>query len=196
MTERRPSSKAALRQGLLQQRLQLSPAAQKTAAEKICQLFFQQVKVPAGAVVAGYWPVRGEVDGLPILRELLRRKHLCALPHVAGEGRPLEFRSWNDSTQMVMGKYDIPEPAAGEVIVPDIILVPLAAFDKTGHRLGYGGGFYDRTLAALKKEKHVLAIGFGYEMQGCDTLPVDENDVRLDMVITDKNVYRFGDNRL
>ena len=145
-----------------------------------------------GAVVAGYWPVRAELDDLPILRELLDRKHLCALPHVTAAGMPLIFRAWNLSVPLLAGKYDIMEPAVDKILVPDIILVPLAAFDANGRRLGYGAGFYDLTLARLKAARTVLAVGLGFEAQRCDALPEEEGDVGMDMIVTERNIYKFG----
>jgi len=170
--------------------MQIPPEMQKTSADNMRDIFFKNVDTPPGAVVAGYWPIRAELDDLPVLRALLKRGHVCALPHVAGKGMPLQFRAWNETMPMVAGKYDIAEPAAGPALAPDMILVPVAAFDARRHRLGYGCGFYDRTLAHFKGIKPVLAIGIAYETQACDELPAEDNDVRMDMIITDRTVYR------
>ncbi len=163
---------------------------QKAMAEKICHRFFETIKIPAGAIIAGYWPIRGEVDALPILHQLLRLKHRCVLPRVIAPDMPLAFHLWDDITPMVAGEYSIMEPAFGEERTPNIVIVPIAAFDKNCHRLGYGGGYYDRTLAELKSKAPVLAIGLAYESQLCDDLVVEKNDVRMDLIITDKNVYQ------
>lgn len=171
--------------------MQLSPDAQKEASRKVCDHFLASMNVPVGAVVAGYWSVRGELDVLPLLRALQRRGHACALPHVAGEGKPLVFRPWDDNAMMRVGKYDIPEPVAGQALKPDIILVPMAVFDKTGHRIGYGAGFYDRTIAALREVKPVIAVGIAYDIQRCDVIPAEKTDIRMDMIVTDKDVYKF-----
>jgi len=187
-----PPPKSVLRQMFLEQRMQISPGVRKNSADQACDLFFRHVPAPDGAIVAGYWPIRAELDDLPILKELLRRHHLCALPHVAGGGMPLAFRAWTETTPMSAGKYSIMEPAVDRVLVPDIILVPMAAFDKTGHRLGYGAGFYDRTIARLRASRRVLAVGLAYEAQACAGFPVEEGDVRMDMIVTDRNVYTFG----
>ncbi|MCE9507819.1 MAG: 5-formyltetrahydrofolate cyclo-ligase [Alphaproteobacteria bacterium] len=185
-----PPSKSVLRQMFLERRALIPPAARKESAAKVCELFFKNVPVPAGAVVAGYWPIRNELDDMPILRELLRRGCSCALPHVAGATLPLEFHLWDEATPMTAGKYSIMEPAAAPAVVPDIVLVPLAAFDANCHRLGYGGGFYDATIARLKENRPLLAIGLGYEMQLCAGLPVEEGDIRMDMIVTDGNIYK------
>jgi 5-formyltetrahydrofolate cyclo-ligase len=176
----------------LDQRMQLSPSICKNAADQAYEIFFKNVPLKDGAIVAGYWPIRGELDDLPILKELLRRHHLCALPHVADGSQPLTFRAWSETTPMTPGKYSIMEPAGDRTLVPDIILVPMAAFDKTGHRLGYGAGFYDLTIARLKASKPVLVVGLAYEAQACAGLPAEDRDVRMDMIVTDKNFYTFG----
>ncbi|MBU6474622.1 MAG: 5-formyltetrahydrofolate cyclo-ligase [Alphaproteobacteria bacterium] len=185
-------TKPALRQSFLERRLQMLPNERIAAAEAICAAFLRHVEPVAGAVVAGYWPVKGEVDALPILRALLSREHACALPHVAGDGAPLLFRRWDENVKMTTGKYGLQEPAAGdEAVMPDVLLVPVLAFDANGYRLGYGGGFYDRTIARLKKQKPVRAIGLAYEMQHYkDGLPRDGNDIRMDAVITEGNIYK------
>lgn len=188
MTEQ-PPSKSALRQTFLERRAQLAPAAQKESAAKVCEVFFKNVSVPEGAVVAGYWPIRNELDDLPILRELLRRGHSCALPQVAGESSPLVFRAWDEAAPMKAGRYGIMEPADSPVVIPDIILVPLLAFDKRGYRLGYGAGFYDRTLAHIRKTAAVFSVGLAYEAQRYGEIPADETDIMLDMIISDQDVY-------
>lgn len=160
------------------------------AALAVSDLFFKHVPLKPGAIVAGYWPVKAELDVLVILRALLGKGHACALPHVTGEGSPLLFRQWDEKAQMVTGKFGITEPAGTATLMPDIILVPLLAFDAKGHRLGYGAGFYDRTIARLKKQKSVQAIGLAYEMQLYKTLPAEDNDVKMDMIITDRNIYK------
>jgi 5-formyltetrahydrofolate cyclo-ligase len=185
-----PPSKSALRQSFLERRLQMLPNDRAGAAQAVFDTFFKQVPLAANSVVAGYWPVKAELDALLILRELLRKGHACALPHVTGEGAPLLFRQWDETMPMTTGKYGITEPASKESVVPDIILVPLLAFDAKGHRLGYGAGFYDRTIARLKKQKSVRTIGLAYEMQLYGTLPAEENDVKMDMIITDRNIYK------
>ncbi|MFH1157840.1 MAG: 5-formyltetrahydrofolate cyclo-ligase [Pseudomonadota bacterium] len=185
-------SKSDLRLTFLEQRIQLSPEARRKSAAAAFDLFFRHVSVPSGAVVAGYWPIRAELDDLPILRELLRRNHVCALPHVAGSGKPLVFRAWDLSAPMTTGKFNIAEPKAGSVVIPDIILVPMAVFDARGHRIGYGTGFYDMTLAQAKKAGPVLAVGLAYESQAYDELPADKGDIRMDVIVTDEKIRPFG----
>ena len=163
----------------------------KNSAAAAFDLFFKHVFIPAEAIVAGYWPIRAELDDLPILQELLRRNHICALPHIAGNGKPLIFRPWNLSAPMTTGKFNIAEPVSDSMVIPDIILVPIAVFDTKGHRLGYGRGFYDITLAQAKKNKPVLTVGLAYESQAYNELPAEKGDIKMDIIVTDKKVHIF-----
>ncbi len=186
-----PPTKSALRQSFLERRLQMLPNDRANASQAIFEAFFKNVQMTNNAIVAGYWPIKAEVDVMLILRELLGKGHRCALPHVASESAPLLFRHWDEKTKMVTGKLGIHEPATGSAtLIPDIMLVPLLAFDTKGHRLGYGAGFYDRTIARLKKQKSVRTIGLAYEMQMYGEIPKGENDVKIDMIITDRNIYK------
>ena len=184
-------SKAALRQDLLQKRMEISPAARLKAAEAMCEAFFEHVSISAGMIVAGYWPIRNEIDDIILLRRLLQKGTYCALPCIEKQNKPLVFRPWNESTLMTVGNFSIPEPTGGgAALTPDIVIVPMAAFDMQRHRLGYGAGYYDRTLAQLKAERNILAVGVAYDTQVLPRLPIEENDVRMDMIITDKKVYK------
>ena len=182
-------SKSDLRKMFLEKRKNI-PQAQKLEADKnIFEFFFKNVTLQEGAIVAGYWSINGEVDVLPILKELLKRGHVCVLPHTEDKNSPLEFYEWHEDTPMIKGKFDIAEPAVAKKHIPDIILTPLSAFDVSGHRLGYGAGLYDRTIAGIKENKSVLTIGVGYKIQLCNDLPIEETDVKMDMIITDKEIY-------
>ena len=141
------------------------------------------------ATVSFYWPMGDEADPRPLAARLARRGHALALPVVAKKDAPLVFRLWREGDPLVVHKFGMHEPADGAPLVtPDVLLVPLLAFDARGHRLGYGGGFYDRTLAALDAK---LAIGVAYAGQETDALPIHERDHPLDMVVTEKGVRRF-----
>ena len=179
-------SKASLRQTYLDRRMKILPEARESCSGRAYDIFFKNVKIPSGAIVSGYWPVHAEMNDLSILKELRRRGHVTALPRVAGKGDPLEFFPWDETTPMAAGKFDIAEPAAGKAVKPDVLIVPLLAFDAERHRLGYGAGFYDRTIKGLRS---VLTIGLAYEDQLCDKLPSEAHDVRMDMIVTDKKVY-------
>ena len=144
--------------------------------------------------MAGYWPIQGELDPQPLLTELGRRGARCALPAVPGRERPLEFREWTPDDPLVRGEFGTSEPPPdAQVIVPEVLIVPLLAFDKYGFRLGYGGGYYDRTIRSLRRDaKYCLAVGFAYAGQEVDTVPHDETDERLDWVVTEVFARTFA----
>jgi len=134
-------------------------AAVAGAAAAVAERFFAAVRVPPGAAVSGFWPMRSEIDPRPILTELGARGHPLCLPVVVGKGRPLVFRAWRPGDALVAGDFGTQVPDAGQPdVVPRVLLVPLLAFDRNGYRLGYGGGFYDRTLAMLRAAGPALAV--------------------------------------
>jgi 5-formyltetrahydrofolate cyclo-ligase len=147
----------------------------------------------AGAAVSGFHPYKTEISTLPLLDRLAREGWLTALPIVQGKGLPLIFRSWKPDELLVSGLWDIQIPPDTRPIVePDVLLVPMLAFDAQGYRLGYGGGFYDRTLAALRAKTSVTAIGVAYEAQGMEEVPHDHLDQRLDYIMTERRTFRCG----
>jgi len=139
--------------------------------------------------IAGYWPMRSEVDLRPLLAALADAGRDVALPAVLGPGRPLEFRRWRPGGALAPGRFGTaqPPPEAG-IIEPDVLLVPLLAFDARHYRLGYGAGFYDRTLAALRARKRVLVLGVAYSAQRVDEVPADSWDEPLDLVLTEHGI--------
>lgn len=139
----------------------------------------------AGGTLAGYLPIRSEIDPTPVMAAW---NGPVGVPVVDGPGRPLRFRAWRPGCSMVEGPFGILAPENGEEIVPDVLIVPLAAFDDRGVRLGYGGGFYDRTLAGLKARAEVHAVGFAYSAQYEFALPCEATDVPLDAVVTEHGV--------
>jgi len=139
--------------------------------------------------IAGYWPIRNEIDLRPLLLALADAGRDVALPVVVGPDRPLEFRRWRPGAVLADGRFGLSHPPDGApAIEPDVLLVPLLAFDRRHHRLGWGAGFYDRTLAGLRARKRVLAIGVAYSAQRVDELPVDGWDEALDLVLTEQGV--------
>lgn len=150
--------------------------------------------MPRPAVVAGYWPIGSELDVRPVLPRLDLDGFTCALPVVAGRGEPLLFRRWTPQVPMERTGLGILAPAAGEPEVePDALLVPLLAFDRAGFRLGYGAGFYDRTLERLRRIKPVTAIGIGFAAQEVETVPRDRYDEPLDWIVTETSALRISD---
>jgi 5-formyltetrahydrofolate cyclo-ligase len=185
------SSKADLRAAALAARDALSSAQRAAAAQTIASRGLP-LEVKPGAVVAGYSPIRSEIDPAPLMRELAAKGVHLALPVIAARGQALRFRAWSPADKLLQGPLGIlePSPAAAEII-PDILLVPLAAFDRSGHRIGYGAGHYDRTLAQLRKSKAVTAIGVAFAAQEVEAVPALSHDVALDYVLTDTQLFDF-----
>jgi 5-formyltetrahydrofolate cyclo-ligase len=152
--------------------------------------------VPDGASVSGFWPIGSEVDLLPLLLALAARGHTVALPVVAGRDRPLVFRAWCEGDEMTEGPYGIREPLeSAPEIAPQVLLVPLLAFDRTGFRLGYGGGFYDRSLAGLRARGDAMAIGAAWAAQEVSAVPHDRHDQPLDWMLTERECFRIAEAR-
>ena len=144
-------------------------------------------------IVSGFIPYKSEISTIPLLNALRRNGWLTALPVVIAQDQPLVFRSWAPGDPLVPGVWDIPIPSESAVeVFPDVLLVPMLAFDRDGHRLGYGGGFYDRTLEKLRMLKKVVAIGVAYQAQMVDQVPRGEYDAPLDFVMTEQETYSCG----
>lgn len=186
--------KSALRQRMLQLRSGVSERDAKRAAREMAALFHGHVPIRKSDVVAGYAPMRGEIDDLLLLEALTEERIVCALPAVVDEDAPLEFRQFSRGMRMVPHpKFKMLEPVeSAHSLVPTIVIVPLLAADAAGRRLGYGGGFYDRTLAQLQKDsargEDLLIIGVCYDAQVVAAVPAEAHDIRLDCIITDQRV--------
>ncbi|MDP4823335.1 MAG: 5-formyltetrahydrofolate cyclo-ligase, partial [Aestuariivirgaceae bacterium] len=154
-------------------------------------LSFTGLKPPL--IVSAFYPFRSEISTLPLLEWLAAEGWRTALPIVLGPGVPLQFRAWAPGDEMGKGEWDIPIPldTAPEVL-PDVLFVPLLSFDRAGYRLGYGGGFYDRTLAKLRAIKPVTAIGTAYAGQEVDFVPRGEYDAPLDWILTEEGPIQCG----
>ncbi|WP_079544978.1 5-formyltetrahydrofolate cyclo-ligase [Bradyrhizobium lablabi] len=184
-------SKADLRAAALATRDALSGENRAAAADAIASRGLP-LALPQGAVVAGYSPIRSEIDPGPLLRKLESLGARLALPAINARGQSLKFRLWHPGDRLLSGPLGIlePSPAAAEII-PDILLVPLAAFDRAGHRIGYGAGHYDRTLAQLRKSRSVTAIGLAFASQEVAVVPALQHDVALDYVLTESKILDF-----
>jgi 5-formyltetrahydrofolate cyclo-ligase len=182
--------KAELRRAARQRRADAAAAA-PNAAQAIMRLLLDSPIIPDRAVIAGYVPVRDEIDPMPLL-EALAQTHICALPSVDA-GRALTFRQWRPRMALVPERYGISAPPLdAPSILPDIVLVPLLAFDRLGHRLGYGGGHYDATLAELRTARPVKAVGLAYAAQQIDRIPAETWDQALDYIVTELELMKFG----
>ncbi len=192
MTDHRdPHAKASLRAAALVARDALSETERAAAAQAVAERGLP-VAIAPGAVVAGYSPIRSELDPTPLMQALAARGAGLALPVITQRGQSLRFRVWHEGDRLLPGSLGIlePSPAAAE-IVPDIVLVPLAAFDRTGHRIGYGAGHYDRTLANLHRSRGFAAIGLAFSGQEVAAVPALQHDVPLDYVLTETKVFDF-----
>ncbi|MBI3444263.1 MAG: 5-formyltetrahydrofolate cyclo-ligase [Magnetospirillum sp.] len=150
--------------------------------------------IPARAVVAGYWPLGDEIDPLPLLRDLAGRGCILALPVVTETGQPLDFRQWNLDEGLEPGPHGTRHPLApAPSVIPSVVLVPLLAFDLRGFRLGYGGGYYDRTLARLRQGGGVAAIGLAFAAQEVEEVPAGPWDQRLDRIATEQGMIVTGE---
>ena len=168
-------------------------AAGPLAGESVARNFLAAIVTPPGCVVSGYWPMDGELDVRPLLEALHRRGHGCALPVVVGQGRPLAFRAWAPGQRLAAAGFGISEPTEdAPEVTPGLVLAPLLAFDGRGRRLGQGGGYYDRTLAALRAGGPVLAVGVGFAAQQIARVPTGPSDQRLDWVVTERAAMEFA----
>jgi 5-formyltetrahydrofolate cyclo-ligase len=180
--------KAILRREAIARREALPAAERAKAAEAIAARDFPVVVTPA-TIVSGFSPMKSEINPIPLMRRLADMGARLALPVVAGKGKPLIMRAWVFGEPLASGVWGIrePPPEAPEVL-PDILIVPLLAFDRRGHRIGYGAGYYDMTIAALRAQKPVTAIGIAFAAQEIDAVPTTPRDARLDLVLTEKEV--------
>lgn len=181
--------KAGLRKTARLQRLVLSQALPDFAT----RIAGADLPAPAGTVVAGYWPMTGEADPRGLMAALHARGARLSLPCVPGRDMALVFRDWSFGEALVPGAFGTHEPGpAAPPLVPDVLLVPLLAFDAAGYRLGYGGGYYDRTLADLRKTHPVVAIGVAFGGQEVDSVPCEDTDEPLDFLVCETGVRRFA----
>ncbi|QJE73346.1 5-formyltetrahydrofolate cyclo-ligase [Aerophototrophica crusticola] len=166
------------------------------AGEAVAKLVLESFadRLAPELIVSAYWPRGDELDTRPILRALAARGIRTCLPVVAGRGWPLLFKLWRDGHPLVPGGFGVMEPMAeAPVVRPDLLLVPLLAWDRQGYRLGYGAGYYDRTLEALRLEgPPVVAAGIGYAAQELPAVPRDGYDQRLDWIVTEQAAVRIS----
>ena len=179
-------AKAAMRRDMIARRDGLPVAERHQAAETIAGRTFP-VAVPPGTMVSGYMPLKSEISPIPLMKALLAAGATLALPSIAGRGKPLLMRAYAFGDALDAGMWGILQPkAVAAEIEPDVLIVPLLAFDRRGHRLGYGAGYYDMTVDRLRGRKPVAAIGIAFAAQEVEQVPATERDARLDLVLTER----------
>ena len=157
----------------------------ETGQGRAADLLADYLAAHRGSTLSGYMPMRTEIDPLPAMAA--HQGPVC-VPVIIGKGQPLKFREWTPGCAMVPGEFGALIPAEGAWLEPDILIVPLLAFDARGYRLGYGGGFYDRTLQALRAKRATHAVGYAFAAQHVSQVPIDHFDQRLDAIITEQGV--------
>jgi 5-formyltetrahydrofolate cyclo-ligase len=182
------NEKAELRVAAQARRDALPADVRKTAAETIAARKLPLAITP-GTIISGFMPLKSEINPLPLLQRLAEAGARLALPAIAGHGKPLFMRAWQFGAPLDRGQWGIrePKPDAPEV-EPDILLVPLLAFDRAGFRLGYGAGYYDMTIHRLRAMKPVTAVGIAFAAQEVPKIPTTPGDERLDLVLTEREV--------
>ena len=169
-------------------RAAIPPAEAEAFARRLARIGPELARAHDAKAVSAFASIGDEIATGPLLAALDAAGFTVGLPITGKIGTPLTFRRWTPQMQMVTGRMNIPEPPAdAEIVVPDVLFVPLAAFDRRGHRIGYGAGFYDRTLAGLRAKKEIVAIGIAYAAQEVLFVPDDEHDEPLDLIVTEKD---------
>ncbi len=182
-------SKAELRRAALARRAALPPSAKARFSERLAREGMALATQHAPRIVSAFHPVRDEPDALALLAKLAARGFATALPVTGHRGEPLVFRQWRPGEPTVPGPMRIPEPGPeAPALDPDLLFVPLAAFDRRGHRIGYGAGHYDCTLARLKALKRIVAVGVAYGVSEVAAVPEEPHDEPLDYILTDSEL--------
>jgi 5-formyltetrahydrofolate cyclo-ligase len=184
-------AKAAMRRDSMARRDALDPVARTEAGHALAQRPLP-IEIRPGMVVSGYGAIRSELNPLSLLRKCAAAGAQLALPCVVGRGHPLMFRAWAPGDPLKRDSWGLGEPLPERPQVqPDLLFVPLAAFDRRGYRVGYGAGYYDMTLNALRARKHVAAWGLAFAVQEVDRVPTEPHDARLDGILTERETIGF-----
>jgi 5-formyltetrahydrofolate cyclo-ligase len=176
----------AERQRLLALRTGTSPVERQAWARTIEAGLYPLLAERPGITLGIYWPFRAEFDPRPLVDRLITEGFAAALPVVIDKKGPLEYRSWRPGDPLVSGVWDIPIPERRDIVVPQALLAPLVGFDRQCYRLGYGGGYFDRTLASLSPRP--LAIGVGFELSRIETIHPQDFDIPMDLIVTEKGL--------
>lgn len=181
-----PPDRRQLRREMIARRAALSDADHRALSARIVEHLRAALAPPR--IAAFCWPIKHEPDVRAVIDHWRASGSRAALPVVIAENTPLAFRDWQPDTPLAPDRYGIPTPSRGDFITPDLILLPLNGFDSAGYRLGYGGGFFDRTLAALQPRP--LAVGVGFEINRLTSIHPEAHDQRLDWIVTEDGAYR------
>jgi 5-formyltetrahydrofolate cyclo-ligase len=182
------------RERLIQERLRVAPAVLEAWRRQIDRSLERSFPGLARCRLAFCWPIKGEYDARHLAKTLRERGALTALPVVKAPKTPLAFREWHPGVALAVGALDIPYPIDSAEIVPEAVLLPMNGWDAGGYRLGYGAGYFDRTLASFAKRP--MVIGISYELARLDTIHPQPWDIPMDFVVTERGVYRRDDGRL
>ncbi len=187
------SQKIAMRKAAKAVRKQAAATHGADAAQKLAEIGIAFAGVSTPAIVSCYIPIGDEADTMGLMDRLHAQGFALSLPVIVEKGQPLEFRIWKPGEPLNEVQWGIREPGPdADQVAPDIVLSPLLAFDAKGFRLGYGGGFYDRSLQQLRADKPVISIGVAYDEQRVDCVPHDTYDQRLDWILTPSGAHKFG----
>ncbi len=183
--------KKSLRQTMLVQRI-IAHAQNPQASTQLCDVFLASITLPPASLISLYMAQKNEMDPAPLTAALMKQGHKFCLPVVSSKGTPLTFRAWQPGDLLVPGVWNILEPPmTATTVTPTILLVPLLAFDRHGYRLGYGGGYYDRTLNKLRTGTNIQAIGTCYSVQEVPAVPTGPNDARLNAIVTEQQAFQI-----
>ena len=188
-----PLSKDKLRKHFLEKRNKISFQYANFVSDKISQYSEEISEFFKPSIIAGFYPFRNEINLIPLMKKFIALGNKLCLPITPSKDQNLKFREWSPELELLTGKYGILEPNENsQVLEPDLLLVPLLAYDSYGNRLGYGGGFYDRTLNKLLSNKRKTnSIGVAFKFQKCKKLPIGEYDVPLNSILNEDGIYHF-----
>jgi 5-formyltetrahydrofolate cyclo-ligase len=182
------NQKAQPREAALARRDALPADERQRGAETVAGREFP-VPIAPGTIVSGFMPMRSEINPLPLMRKLAAQGAQLALPVIQGRGKPLLMRAWSFGAPLESRQWGIKEPPDDAPVVdPDVLIVPLACFDRSGHRIGYGAGYFDKTIRALRAKKTATAVGIAFAAQEIAHVPATDFDERLDLVLTEREV--------
>lgn len=185
-----PSWRRSQRDRLIADRLGLGVAIRSLYARQIVERLNRFLPDLTGRTVSGYWPFKGEPDLRPWLTSLTMRRARGALPVIAEKNKALCFRLWRAGDALEKGIWNIPHPMSGAEVDPDIVIAPLVGFDRAGYRLGYGGGYFDRTLAAAPRRPRIIGVGYG--QSSLETIHPQPHDIPMDVIVTESEVLEFN----